>query len=118
MPDKITAQRDRLIHILVVHFDMFRDKAEQAADLFLHDQSLVSPSMAGEGVTDDLVERLAQAMFGSVEFDLAFDTDGEAAQQTQKDEAAGHFDYGRHVSRNQMLSEARRVLAALSSREG
>lgn len=39
---KITDERDRLIHILVVHFDMFRDKAEEVADLFLHDKTLAS----------------------------------------------------------------------------
>lgn len=37
--------RARLIHILVVHFDMFRDKAEEAADLFLHDKTLVARSV-------------------------------------------------------------------------
>jgi hypothetical protein len=36
----VSAERDRLIHILVVHYDMFRDKAEEAADLFLHDKAL------------------------------------------------------------------------------
>lgn len=38
----IDADRDRLIHILVVHFDMLRAKAEEAADLFLHDKVLAA----------------------------------------------------------------------------
>lgn len=40
MTETLNADRDRLIHILVVHFDMFRAKAEEAADLFLHDKAL------------------------------------------------------------------------------
>lgn len=35
--------RARLIHILVVHFDMLRTKAEEVADLFLHDKTLSAP---------------------------------------------------------------------------
>jgi hypothetical protein len=53
--NKTSKDRDRLIHILVVHFDMFRDKAEEAADLFLHDKTLApepQPEVA------DLIERL------------------------------------------------------------
>ena len=37
---ELSDERDRLIHILVVHFDMFRAKAEEAADIFLHDKTL------------------------------------------------------------------------------
>lgn len=41
--ETVSTERDRLIHILVVHFDMFRDKAEGAADLFLHHKTLGNP---------------------------------------------------------------------------
>lgn len=39
-PRSIEKDRDRLIHILVVHCDMPRKKAEEAADLFLHDKKI------------------------------------------------------------------------------
>lgn len=44
----ISDERDRLIHILVVHFDMLRAKAEEAADLFLHDKTLSRRSLTSE----------------------------------------------------------------------
>lgn len=48
MTDVLSVDRDRLIHILVVHYDMFRDKAEEAADLFLHDKTLSTPPVGAE----------------------------------------------------------------------
>ena len=44
--------RDRLIHILVVHYDMFRDKAEEAADLFLHDKVLAAAKVRANSEGD------------------------------------------------------------------
>lgn len=44
MTASLSADRDRMIHILVVHFDMFRDRAEAAADLFLHHKTLAPPT--------------------------------------------------------------------------
>jgi hypothetical protein len=52
----ISDDRDRLIHILVVHFDMFRAKAEEAADLFLHDKTLAARRSANTPVGDGWVE--------------------------------------------------------------
>lgn len=50
----LEAGRDRLIHILVVHFDMFREKAEEAADLFLHDKTLSALPAPDDGLAERL----------------------------------------------------------------
>lgn len=53
MTSPIGSERDRLIHILVVHFNMLRTKAEEAADLFLHDKALAARRAANTPVDDD-----------------------------------------------------------------
>lgn len=72
----IETDRDRLIHILVVHYDMFRHKAEEAADLFLHDKVLAAAkvrAIRGDGelrVDDELCGWIAYELTRRIVIDM------------------------------------------------
>lgn len=84
----ISGQRDRLIHILVVHYDMFREKAEEAADLFLHDQTL---SLRSDAHTNGEVKALDVCVTGTnilSEYNISMRFAGEQFYES--------FSLGRH----------------------
>lgn len=90
---ELSNERDRLIHILVVHFDMFRAKAEEAADLFLHDRTLSRRSLETAGGVDE------------ADVSRAYEAAAAVLRGTSADIAVGELD-----------RMVRAVIAALASR--
>ena len=127
---ELSNERDRLIHILVVHFDMFRAKAEEAADLFLHDRTLSRRSLetAGayeaaaavlRGTSADIavgeLDRMVRAVIAALASRPSRSTQQGGVGMASSSESHGTHDLS--VDRNVMgtAQDAREKLAALAA---